>query len=138
MGTSSYKWWVLRRNLKRAVKKIKDMLIRRWRRITNSVASGAHRRRWLRRSRTSPGRRQYIEEADWKESSSESDGALERAKMVSFHCDGSGHSNPYECDCEEDDIDGRAENFIANFRRRLQMERQVSLELRYSQRNSFY
>ncbi|KAL3747937.1 hypothetical protein ACJRO7_016715 [Eucalyptus globulus] len=117
MGTSSSKWWVLRRNLESAVKQIKDMLIRR--------------------CRTSPGRRHCIEEAGWKESSSESDGALERAKMVSFHCDDTSHNNPYGCDCKEDDIDGRAENFVANFRRRLQMERQVSLELRYSRRNSF-
>lgn len=33
---------------------------------------------------------------------------------------------------EDDDIDRRAEIFIANFRRQLVMERQVSLQLRYS------
>ncbi|KAF7846850.1 hypothetical protein BT93_C2403 [Corymbia citriodora subsp. variegata] len=134
MGTSSSsssKWWILRRNLKNAVKKIQDMLIRRWRRITNSVVSGAPRRHWP-RSHTSLSRQHGIEEADWNESISKADGALERAKMASFHNDGIWNNNPYEYDCEEDDIDGRAENFIANFRRRLQMERQVSLELRYS------
>ncbi|KAI4376809.1 hypothetical protein MLD38_014526 [Melastoma candidum] len=37
----------------------------------------------------------------------------------------------------EDDVDKRAELFIANFYRRLQLERQVSLDLRYCKRNSF-
>ncbi|KAI3412921.1 uncharacterized protein J3R85_016745 [Psidium guajava] len=137
MGTSSSGWWVLRRNLKSAVKKIKDMLIHRWRRITNSVGSGAHRRRWRQRCPTSLGFRHRIEEADRNESSSESDGALERARMVSFRCDGIGHNDAYENDREEDDINGRAEDFIVNFRRQLQMERQVSLELHYSRKNSF-
>ncbi|KAK4265465.1 hypothetical protein QN277_026516 [Acacia crassicarpa] len=38
---------------------------------------------------------------------------------------------------EEDDIDKRAEIFINKFRRQLQMERQISLELRYCRTNSF-
>ncbi|KAF7806620.1 cotton fiber protein [Senna tora] len=39
---------------------------------------------------------------------------------------------------DDDDIDKRAERFIANFRRQLQMERQISLQLRYYRRgNSF-
>ncbi|OWM77267.1 uncharacterized protein LOC116189054 [Punica granatum] len=37
----------------------------------------------------------------------------------------------------EEDIDERAEDFIARFRRRLLMERQVSLALRYKRGNSF-
>ncbi|WOG91934.1 hypothetical protein DCAR_0311189 [Daucus carota subsp. sativus] len=37
----------------------------------------------------------------------------------------------------EDDIDKRAELFINNFKRQLLMERQVSLQLRYSRDNSF-
>ncbi|PAN35619.1 hypothetical protein PAHAL_6G222300 [Panicum hallii] len=37
----------------------------------------------------------------------------------------------------DDDIDQRAEQFIANFYRQLQMERQVSLQLRYVRRNSW-
>lgn len=37
----------------------------------------------------------------------------------------------------EDDIDNRAELFINNFRRRLLMERQASLQLRYMRGNSF-
>lgn len=122
MGTSSFKWWVLRRNLRSAVKKIEDMLICRWRRITNSVVSGANKRHWRRRSHTSLGLRHPIEEADGNESSSKSDGALERTLMASFRNDGIGHNDAYQHDCEEDDINVRAENFIANFRRRLQME----------------
>lgn len=37
----------------------------------------------------------------------------------------------------DDDIDKRAEIFINNFRRQLQMERQISLQLRYCGTNSF-
>ncbi|KAK8685077.1 hypothetical protein V6N13_041087 [Hibiscus sabdariffa] len=38
---------------------------------------------------------------------------------------------------EEDDIDKRAEMFIANFHRHLGIERQVSLQLKYLRGNSF-
>lgn len=37
----------------------------------------------------------------------------------------------------DDDIDKRAETFIANFRRQLRMERQISLQLRYCREPSF-
>uniref|UniRef100_M1BC74 Uncharacterized protein n=1 Tax=Solanum tuberosum TaxID=4113 RepID=M1BC74_SOLTU len=37
----------------------------------------------------------------------------------------------------EDDIDKRAEMFIANFYNQLKLERQISLELRYCRGNSF-
>ncbi|GJN03662.1 hypothetical protein PR202_ga21133 [Eleusine coracana subsp. coracana] len=37
----------------------------------------------------------------------------------------------------DEDIDRRAEEFIANFYRQLQMERQVSLQLRYVRGNSW-
>ncbi|KAL4654621.1 hypothetical protein ACB092_01G393700 [Castanea dentata] len=37
----------------------------------------------------------------------------------------------------EDDVDKRAEMFIANFYRQLQIERQISLELQYCRGNSF-
>ncbi|MCD7460203.1 hypothetical protein HAX54_043063 [Datura stramonium] len=37
----------------------------------------------------------------------------------------------------EDDIDKRAEMFIANFYNQLRLERQISLELRYCRGNSF-
>ncbi|KAJ7966047.1 DUF761 domain-containing protein [Quillaja saponaria] len=37
----------------------------------------------------------------------------------------------------DDDVDKRAEIFIANFRRQLCLERQVSLQLRYCRGNSF-
>lgn len=37
----------------------------------------------------------------------------------------------------EDDIDKRADAFIANFYKQLQYERQVSLELKYYRGNSF-
>ncbi|CAM8984035.1 unnamed protein product [Rhodiola kirilowii] len=41
------------------------------------------------------------------------------------------------CPSSEDDIDNRAELFIANFYKQLRMERQVSLELRYSKDDRF-
>ncbi|KAK7291891.1 hypothetical protein RIF29_07416 [Crotalaria pallida] len=37
----------------------------------------------------------------------------------------------------DDDIDKRAEAFIANFRKQLRMERQISLQLRYCRQPSF-
>ncbi|KAL3535362.1 hypothetical protein ACH5RR_003823 [Cinchona calisaya] len=37
----------------------------------------------------------------------------------------------------EEDIDKRAEMFIANFYKQLQLERQISLELRYARADSF-
>ena len=40
------------------------------------------------------------------------------------------------CPSSDDDIDRRAEIFIANFRRQLQMERQISLQLRYCRQRS--
>ncbi|MED6196660.1 hypothetical protein PIB30_049528 [Stylosanthes scabra] len=38
---------------------------------------------------------------------------------------------------DEDDINKRAEMFIANFRKQLRMERQISLQLRYQREHSF-
>ncbi|PQM38337.1 hypothetical protein Pyn_35452 [Prunus yedoensis var. nudiflora] len=38
---------------------------------------------------------------------------------------------------DDDDVDHRADVFIANFRRQLRFERQVSLELRYCRKDSF-
>ena len=40
-------------------------------------------------------------------------------------------------DDDDDNVDERAEMFIANFRRQLTMERQVSLQLRYCRTDSF-
>ncbi|KAI4335431.1 hypothetical protein L6164_014075 [Bauhinia variegata] len=37
----------------------------------------------------------------------------------------------------DDDIDKRADMFIANFRRQLRIERQISLQIRYGRGNSF-
>ncbi|KAL0013319.1 hypothetical protein SO802_000388 [Lithocarpus litseifolius] len=37
----------------------------------------------------------------------------------------------------EDDVDKRADMFIANFYRQLQIDRQISLELQYCRGNSF-
>ncbi|KAM3379430.1 hypothetical protein P3S68_011844 [Capsicum galapagoense] len=42
-----------------------------------------------------------------------------------------GRNDVYNDDDDENDVDKRAEAFIANFRRQLRLERQISLELRY-------
>ncbi|WJZ84969.1 hypothetical protein VitviT2T_004541 [Vitis vinifera] len=41
------------------------------------------------------------------------------------------------CISDQDDVDKRADAFIANFYRQLRLERQVSLELRYRRGKSF-
>lgn len=64
-----------------------------------------------------------------------------RACMDDTESEGSGHSSmglrrtiSYP---SEDDIDKRAEMFIENFHKQLQIERQISLELKYLRGNSF-
>lgn len=49
----------------------------------------------------------------------------------------SGGGSPASSSAGDDDIDQRAELFIANFYRQLRMERQVSLQLRYVRGNSW-
>ncbi|KAF7153163.1 hypothetical protein RHSIM_Rhsim01G0006100 [Rhododendron simsii] len=50
---------------------------------------------------------------------------------------GGGISRTTSLQSSEDDIDKRAEMFIANFYRQLKLERQVSLQLRYCRGDSF-
>ncbi|GMN52092.1 hypothetical protein TIFTF001_021244 [Ficus carica] len=120
MDTSN---WSLFSRLKRAVKKVRLLLnfnINRWR-----IASMIGERSLDRHRRCSfndrPGLTACASDSESEDSGS-SRGQLQRT--ISYPSD-------------QDDIDQKAEMFIANFRKQLQMERQVSLELRYYRGNSF-
>jgi hypothetical protein len=102
--------------LKKAVRKLKLLLsfnIRRWCLGGPNIGSFSYRRRLSFDDRL--GLRGCIED-DKSDGGDRSARSIQRA--TSFASD--------------DDIDKRAEIFIANFRRRLRFERQVSLELSYS------
>ncbi|KAJ7955767.1 DUF761 domain-containing protein [Quillaja saponaria] len=114
--------------LRRAVEKVRLLLAfnimgHNWR-IASMLRRGSLSKRQL-SFNDRPGLRLCTEESDTEDSDSgldsSSHGGLQRTT-----------SYP-----SEDDIDKRAEMFIANFRRQLQMERQISLELRYCRGNSF-
>ncbi|WMV40334.1 hypothetical protein MTR67_033719 [Solanum verrucosum] len=60
------------------------------------------------------------------------DDQFEQQEGPSTHCIQRIKSNiARNNDDDEKDVDQRAEMFIANFRRQLRLERQISLELRY-------
>ncbi|XP_044472256.1 uncharacterized protein LOC123200933 [Mangifera indica] len=123
MGTNS---WSLLSRLKMAVKKVKVLLnfnLNRWRIASMIGASSSNR---LFSFNDHPGLRACTVddmESSWDETSSISrSGSLHRT--ISYPSD-------------QDVIDKRAEMFIANFHKQLQIERQISLELRYCRGNSF-
>lgn len=127
MGTD--KWFSLSR-LKRAVKKVRFLLsfnLNRWR-----VASMIGRRSFGTPRRFSFNDRLGLRDAfddesgsdDQEHNSDSSSRGLQRTI-----------SSPLSSD-QEYDINQRAEMFITNFRRQLQMERQVSLQLRYCNRTN--
>ncbi|KAI5348743.1 hypothetical protein L3X38_001630 [Prunus dulcis] len=117
--------WSLLSRLRNAVKKVSFLLhlnVNRWRiaSMIGRTASGNHR---LRSFNDRPGlTAACADDETSSEDSGSSRGHLQRT--ISYPSD-------------QDDIDQRAEMFIANFRRQLQMERQISLELRYCRGNSF-
>ncbi|KAK9274635.1 hypothetical protein L1049_021886 [Liquidambar formosana] len=113
--------WLLLNRLKKAVKKISFLLnfnVHRWR-IASMIDASPRNRRLSFNDR--PGLRACF--ADETDSGSESGSSRGLQRTISYP--------------SEDDVDKRADKFIANFYRQLQIERQVSLELRYSQGNSF-
>ncbi|XP_073290541.1 uncharacterized protein [Primulina huaijiensis] len=104
--------WVLLGRLKRAVNKIKIVLnlnVNRWK-----LASMISNKRFSFNDR--PGLRVCI-----PDSGSISSRGIQRT--ISYPSD--------------DDVDKRADAFIANFYKQLQIERQISLELRYCRDDSF-
>ncbi|KAK8560889.1 hypothetical protein V6N13_026324 [Hibiscus sabdariffa] len=108
--------WSLLSRLRRVVKKVKLLLsldTSRWR--VASMLGGASRRLSF---GDRPGLRACVDDGN------ESDDCSSRlARTTSYQ--------------SEDDVDKRAEMFIANFHRQLQIERQVSLQLKYLRGNSF-
>ncbi|KAI4377235.1 hypothetical protein MLD38_014900 [Melastoma candidum] len=118
--------WTLLGRLWRAVNKIKFILgfdIRRWLPFVSS-------RRRLPSFSDRPGLRACVDE-NWNDSFSESEGSTtpSRGRLLRTTSYPSSSS-------QEDDVDKMAELFIANFYERLQLERQVSLDLRYCRGNS--
>ncbi|GAV59593.1 DUF761 domain-containing protein [Cephalotus follicularis] len=114
------KWSVLS-SLRRAVKKVKILMnlnLHRWR-LASMIGSSSSKRRLSFNDR--PGLRACITDIDTESYDSGSSRGLHRTTSYA----------------SEDDIDKRADLFIANFHRQLQFERQVSLELQYCRANSF-
>ncbi|KAL3532826.1 hypothetical protein ACH5RR_006347 [Cinchona calisaya] len=121
--------WTLLGRLRGAVKKIKFLLnfnMNRWKiaSIIGTNSSGKIRRLSF---NDRPGIRACLDDDsdmsnDHSAGSSARGGQLQRT--ISYPPD-------------QDDIDKRAEMFIANFYKQLRIERQISLELRYTRGNSF-
>ncbi|KAB2625906.1 hypothetical protein D8674_017566 [Pyrus ussuriensis x Pyrus communis] len=119
-----YKWSFLSR-LRKVVRKVSFLLnlnVNRWR-IVSMIGRTVSSNQQLMSFNGHPG----LKEACGDETSSEEDSGSSRGHLqrtISYPSD-------------QDDIDQRAEMFIANFRRQLRVERQISLELRYGRGNSF-
>ncbi|KAK9210422.1 hypothetical protein WN944_002792 [Citrus x changshan-huyou] len=116
------------RNAVRKVQVLLNLSLHRWRIASSMIGASGGQRRLSFNDR--PGLRACTDDNYADESSPDSASAGPRS-----HGGGSLHrtiSYP-----SEDDIDKRAEMFIANFHRQLQIERQISLELGYCRANSF-
>ncbi|KAL0404580.1 UNVERIFIED_CONTAM: hypothetical protein Sradi_2098800 [Sesamum radiatum] len=115
--------WSLVGRLKRAVKKIKFLLdfnVNRWKLASMIGRTSSSKRRLSFNDR--PGLRAFMEE-DPDPNDRDRGSARGLHRTISYP--------------SEDDIDKRADAFIANFHRQLRFERQISLELRYYRGNSF-
>ncbi|XP_041022460.1 uncharacterized protein LOC121263563 [Juglans microcarpa x Juglans regia] len=121
MGRES--WLGLGGRLKKAVKKLAFVLsfkLRRWR-LASIVGCAFTRRRLSFNDRV--GLHGCIEDDQGEKSDGNSSfRGVQRAKSFAY---------------SDDDVDRRADIFIANFRRQLRFERQISLELRYCNGRSF-
>ncbi|KAL3623882.1 hypothetical protein CASFOL_032698 [Castilleja foliolosa] len=114
--------WLLLGKLKRAVKKIKFLInfnINKLK-LASSFGASSSKRRLSFNDR--PGLRACMDDPDLNDDSGSSRGRLERTMSYPS---------------SEDDIDKRAEVFIAIFYKNLRYERQISLEVRYYRGNSF-
>ncbi|PIN03407.1 hypothetical protein CDL12_24061 [Handroanthus impetiginosus] len=113
--------WLLLSKLKRAVKKIKFLLnfnVNSWK-LASIIGKSSSKRRLSFNDR--PGLQAFMEDPDPNDDPGSSRGLH---RTISYPS-------------SEDDIDKRAEAFIANFYKQLRYERQISLELRYYRANSF-
>ncbi|XVE98752.1 hypothetical protein REPUB_Repub03eG0135700 [Reevesia pubescens] len=112
--------WSLLGRLRRVVKKVKILLnfnMNQWR-IASVIGASRSSRRLSFTDR--PGLRACADDCDSDDSGSYSRRLSRTTSYLS-----------------EDDIDKRAEMFIANFHRQLRIERQVSLQIKYLRGNSF-
>ncbi|KAH6779443.1 cotton fiber protein [Perilla frutescens var. hirtella] len=112
--------WSLVGRLKRAVKKIKFLLdfnVNRWK-LASLIGASSSKRRLSFTDR--PGIRACLDDSEPDEPGS----ARSLQRTISYPT-------------SEDDVDKKADAFIANFYKQLQIERQVSLELRYYRGDSF-
>ena len=119
--------WLSLGQLKKAVKKLRFLLsfnLSQWR-LASIIGSASKRRRRL-SFNDRPGLHGCIEDEMLDRNSSAK--GIQRTR--SYGSDERSYGS-------EDDIDRRADIFIANFRRQLRLERQVSLELRYYRGTSF-
>ncbi|KAB2626310.1 hypothetical protein D8674_017970 [Pyrus ussuriensis x Pyrus communis] len=118
--------WSLLSRLRKAVRKVSFLLnlnVNCWR-IVSMIGRTVSSNQQLMSFNDHPGLKAACgdETSSEEEDSGSSRGHLQRT--ISYPSD-------------QDDIDQRAEMFIANFRRQLRVERQISLELRYGRGNSF-
>ncbi|KAL8460196.1 hypothetical protein ACS0TY_031146 [Phlomoides rotata] len=117
--------WTLLGKLKRAVKKISFLLsfnlISTWK-LTSIITTSSSNRRLSFNDR--PGLRACVDESALDEDSGSS-----RTLQRTTSCPSS--------EVIDDDIDRRADAFIANFYKQLRFERQISLQLRYYRGNTF-
>ncbi|KAG6388472.1 hypothetical protein SASPL_149899 [Salvia splendens] len=108
--------WSLVNRLKRAVKKITFLLdfnINRWK-LASLVGASSSKRRPSLSFNDRPGIRACLDESDSSRS---------LQQTVSYQS-------------SDDDVDTKADAFIANFYKQLQFERQISLKLRYCRADS--
>ncbi|KAI5675371.1 hypothetical protein M9H77_06321 [Catharanthus roseus] len=127
MGLES--WSILYR-LRKAVKKIRFLLNFDISKLKiASMMIGAKRMSLSFNDR--PGLRGCIEDSNSNNSRDSPAKTLQRT--ISYPSSSSSDDHHHQ----QDDIDKRADLFIANFYKQLQLERQISLELRYARGNSF-
>lgn len=122
--------WELVSKLKRAVKKVRFVLnfniMNRWRLASMIGSSSQKRLSFNNRS----GLLSFIEDHNHQD-------GIENYQMgLNSHSFSREISRTTSILSTDEDIDNKAEMFISNFYRQLQMERQVSLELQYCRKNS--
>ncbi|KAL5699232.1 hypothetical protein ACHQM5_030165 [Ranunculus cassubicifolius] len=109
--------WTTLSPLKKAVKKIRFILSFNMSklRLLSSILSSKTPPRLSFKDRVDSGLQSFVEDFEGYESASSSSCALQRTSSY----------------VSDEDIDSKADMFIANFHRQLRLERQISLELQY-------
>ncbi|XP_026431847.1 uncharacterized protein LOC113329089 [Papaver somniferum] len=126
--------WKLLSRLKRAVKKVRYVLnfniISKWRLASMVGSSSSQRRLSFNNNNNQSGLLSFIEDRRHHQHGIDQMGL----NSPSLRREISRTTSILSTD--DQDIDDKAEMFINNFYKQLQMERQVSLELRYCRENS--